>query len=138
MANVAKQVSIDGKTRWVPDATAVVDGNPVVGMKDDEGKLLYGLIPWKALRALAHVLTFGARTYAPNSWKNVKNGVERYEHALLRHFAKYKEDPTALDADSGLPELWHVLCNVVFLVVLTWSEPANGTDGTDGGNEDVR
>ena len=85
------------------------------GMKHDAGKLRMDLLPPEAIRAMAQVLTYGAAKYAPNQWRGVS--VERYEAALLRHWLAWKEGE-ALDLESGLPHLAHVLCNAAFLVAL--------------------
>lgn len=85
-----------------------------VGMKFDNGKLLYSLIPPETLKALAEVLTFGAQKYAPNNWMLVENGETRYLDALFRHLEAFRSGETH-DPDSKLHHLSHVLTNVAFL-----------------------
>ena len=85
------------------------------GLKHDSGKLRLDLLPPEAVRALGAVLTYGAEKYGPNNWRGVEAG--RYEAALLRHWLAWREGE-ARDAESGLPHLWHVLCNAAFLVAL--------------------
>ena len=85
-----------------------------VGMKFDDGKLLYSLIPPETLKALAEVLTFGAQKYAPNNWTLVENGETRYLDALFRHLEAFRSGETH-DPDSKLHHLSHVLTNVAFL-----------------------
>ena len=85
------------------------------GKKDDVGKLRYSLIPPIATRALATVLTFGAKKYEPNNWQKVENAEERYMDALYRHLEAYRDDEI-LDDESHLPHLWHALTNLVFLI----------------------
>jgi len=89
-------------------------------IKFDGDKLRLDLIPPSAIRALGEVLTFGARKYKPNNWRECDD-TSRYLAALLRHLLAYQEGE-CLDKDSGLPHLWHVLTNVAFLVEL---EPNN-------------
>lgn len=87
---------------------------PSVGMKFDNGKLLYSLIPPETLQALAEVLTYGANKYAPNNWQLVENGETRYLDALFRHLEAFRSGETH-DPESGLHHLAHVLTNVAFL-----------------------
>lgn len=85
------------------------------GKKYDTGKLLLRLSPPEAIRAMGEVLTYGAGKYGHNNWRGVE--AFRYEAALLRHWLAWREGEW-LDAESGLPHLWHVLCNAAFLVAL--------------------
>ena len=85
------------------------------GKKHDSGKMRLDLLPPEAIRALGAVLTYGADKYGPNNWRGVR--VERYEAALLRHWLAWREGEM-MDTESGLPHLWHVLCNAAFLVAL--------------------
>lgn len=86
-----------------------------VGVKDDQGKLMMGLIPHEAMVGLAQVMTFGANKYSPNGWQTVPNARQRYEDALLRHFYAYKSGEKN-DPESGLSHLKHALTNLAFLV----------------------
>lgn len=88
---------------------------PAIGPKYDEGKLQYSLIPPIATKALAEVLTFGAKKYAPNSWQNVPDAERRYLDALMRHLEAYRAGEE-IDPESGLSHLAHLLCNVSFLL----------------------
>ena len=87
----------------------------VNGKKFDTGKMRLDLLPPEAIRALGAVLTYGAEKYGPNNWRGVE--AERYEAALLRHWLAWRQGED-LDIESGLPHLWHVLCNAAFLVAL--------------------
>lgn len=92
------------------------------GMKFDDGKLRYGLIPPIALEQLAAVLTFGAQKYEPNSWQDVPDGLERYLNALMRHVEAYRAGEH-VDPDSGLHHLAHAGTCLVFLL---WLEKERG------------
>ncbi len=83
------------------------------GLKYDKGKPRMDLIPGSCYKSLANVLTFGAKTYKPNSWQGVEPN--RYVAALLRHLVEYMEDPQAVDPESGLLHIEHALCNAMFL-----------------------
>lgn len=91
---------------------------PKVGLKFDNGKLQYSLIPPETLRALAEVLTFGASKYAPDSWKYLDKAEQRYMDALFRHLEAYRSGELT-DPESGFPHLSHVLTNAAFLHYLT-------------------
>lgn len=88
--------------------------SPEVGMKFDDNKLLYSLIPPESLKALAEVLTFGAQKYAPGNWAKVNNGEDRYLNALFRHIEAYRAGED-FDSESNLSHLAHCMCNIVFL-----------------------
>lgn len=62
----------------------------VEGKKDDTEKLRYDLIPPEATKALATILTYGARKYAPGNWMHVQPFVPRYTAALLRHLEAWR------------------------------------------------
>lgn len=85
--------------------------------KFDDGKLRFDLIPPRASKALAQVLTYGAKKYAPESWRQVPDGKERYLAALYRHLNAY-QCGELLDCESGISHLTHALCNAAFLVEL--------------------
>ena len=85
-----------------------------VGMKFDTDKLLYSLIPTSATKALAEVLTYGAKKYAPGNWVKVDNGEDRYLNALFRHLEAYRAGED-FDEESKLSHLAHCMCNIAFL-----------------------
>ena len=85
-------------------------------LKFDGDKLRYDLIPPSALESLAAVLTFGARKYKPNNWKNCEEP-ERYLASAMRHMEAFRRGEE-LDKDSGLPHLSHALTNLAFMLEL--------------------
>ena len=83
--------------------------------KHDTGKPKIGLVPPAILEAVAHVRMFGVEKYKdPENWRVVDR--EQYEHALLRHLCEWMRDKSSVDVESGLPHLWHVACNVAFIL----------------------
>lgn len=88
-----------------------------LGMKFDQEKPRYDLLPPAAIDELAKILTFGAEKYAPNSWQQVENGLERYRAALLRHTFAIQAGEF-LDSESGLPHSAHAMCCAAFIVEL--------------------
>lgn len=83
-------------------------------MKFDTGKLRYSLIPPEMTKALAEVLTYGAKKYKPNNWKSVDDP-SRYIDALYRHLEAFRSGETN-DPESGLHHLSHAMTNVGFLL----------------------
>ena len=83
-------------------------------MKFDTGKLRYSLIPPEMTRALAEVLTYGAKKYKPNNWKQVDDP-SRYMDALMRHLEAYRSGEIN-DPESGLPHLSLLMTNAGFLL----------------------
>lgn len=92
-------------------------GKGAAGLKDDGGKLMWNLLPWKAVEGMIKVLTFGAKKYSPNGWRTVPSAKERYLAALLRHIAAMHAGET-VDKESGLRHIDHALCNAAFLAEL--------------------
>ena len=86
------------------------------GYKHDGGKPRLSLVPPILIRAVGTVMTHGAEKYGEGNWKNVEP--ERYRDALARHYCEYMEDPYGVDKQSGLPHLYHLACNVAFLLEL--------------------
>jgi len=74
------------------------------------------ILPTKALAGIATVITFGARKYKPNNWRNCTE-LERYDAAFMRHYFAFIAGEE-LDSDSGYPHLWHALTNLAFLLEL--------------------
>ena len=83
--------------------------------KADAGKLRLTLVPRRIIRAIAKVRMYGNKKYGdPENWRQVEP--ERYRDAAFRHFLSYLDDPNAVDPESGLPHLWHLACNIAFLI----------------------
>lgn len=84
-------------------------------MKYDAEKIRYDLIPPEVLQELAKVLTYGAKKYPENSWKNVEPFNQRYYAALERHLQAWRLGE-ATDAETGYSHLTHALACLSFLV----------------------
>lgn len=83
--------------------------------KRDEGKARPSLVPTGITWAIAAVRAYGNKKYHdPENWRNVEP--ERYVDALYRHLLCYIKDRHSVDEESGLPHLWHIACNVAFLI----------------------
>ena len=83
------------------------------GIKYDEGKPDWALLPFKAVEDVVQVMTFGAKKYAKGNWKHIEDP-QRYLSAAMRHVAAY-QDGEDLDPESHLPHLAHATCSLLFL-----------------------
>ena len=83
--------------------------------KADDGKLKLTYVPTGIIRAIAKIRMFGVAKYkTPDNWKRVEK--QRYKDAAYRHFLEYLDNPSAVDDESGLPALYHLACNIAFLI----------------------
>lgn len=85
--------------------------------KDTQGKLPLAWVPSAIIWAIAETRQYGFDHYGPekfNLWR--EDDAEHYRHAAYRHWLRYIENPEGLDADSGLPHLYHVAFNVAVLI----------------------
>ena len=112
------------KSKGVPLAgpPAKTDDNPqkpakLPGAKDDDGKLQLSAVPPELIRAVAAVRAYGKAKYQEaEDWTKVDP--KRFHEALLRHALACWEDPYSVDAESGLPSLWHLATNAAFLCAM--------------------
>jgi len=85
--------------------------------KFDQDKPRLDLVPPGIIEAVGAVRTYGTQKYGENTnWEKVEK--HRYKAALMRHLCKYLRDENGVDEESGLPHLWHVACNIAFLIEL--------------------
>ena len=85
--------------------------------KADNGKPQLHLVPTEIINCIAKVREYGTKKYRdPENWKRVEK--ERYIDAMFRHLLAYVNDNNSKDKESGLPNLWHIACNVAFLCEL--------------------
>ena len=83
------------------------------GLRFDQGKLRYDLVPQDALEGMVKVLSLGAEKYGERNWENGMKWM-RCVGSLFRHMALWLmgED---FDKETGLSHLDHVSCNAFFL-----------------------
>ena len=91
------------------------------GVKNDEDKLRYDLLPVEVVEEVVKVLTYGAKKYTDDGWKEVPNLKERYYSALMRHIVAWRKGKKQ-DDESKLHPLSHAMCCLVFLL---WEELAD-------------
>ena len=84
--------------------------------KHDNGKPRPTLVPPSLVMAVTQIREYGCQKYKnPDNWKKVEP--QRYLDALYRHFLAYLSGEHN-DQESGLPHLWHMACNIAFLIEL--------------------
>lgn len=84
------------------------------GKKNDAGKLRWDLLPRRVLGGIVAVLTYGAKTYADDSWQQVPNGLRRYLAAQERHLNDRLRGEL-YDKESNLLHAYHYGTNALFV-----------------------
>jgi hypothetical protein len=97
---------------------------PDQAMKLDAGKTPLDLLPFESLIEIGKVLEFGKKKYAAHKWREGM-AWSRLLGALLRHVFKWAMG-NDIDPETGLHELAHAGCCVVFL--LSYALTGKGTD----------
>lgn len=92
-----------------------------VGLKYDNDKPRYDLMPVNAEEEVVRVLTYGAEKYSANNWKNVKPLYERYYSACRRHLEAFRKGEKK-DPESGFSHLAHAACCILFMLETELSE----------------
>lgn len=92
------------------------------GSKLDAGKNRMSLVLGAfapALIAVSEVGTVGANKYTDDGWLEVPNGIQRYDDAQLRHWAKRHSGET-IDPDTKLlhaaHEAWNALAKLTLIL----------------------
>lgn len=80
-----------------------------------DDKLRWELLPMEEVEDVVKVFHYGAKKYAPDSWKNVPDGFERYRAALMRHMMAYLKGER-IDPESGLQHLAQVTWNAIAML----------------------
>jgi copper homeostasis protein CutC len=83
------------------------------GSKFDGDKNRLELVDALAIEGIGKVLTFGAKKYAANNWRN---GIEytRLIGAIKRHLSSIEQGED-IDPESNLPHIDHLGCEWMFL-----------------------
>ena len=88
--------------------------------KADAGKLRPSLVPVTLILAVTAIREYGCKKYHdPENWRQVEP--QRYRDALYRHWLAYLSGEKK-DAESGYPHLWHMACNLAFLIEMEIQE----------------
>ena len=118
--------SIEGEGVMSQMAEQLLQSKPQQGVKYDEDKLQWSLLPFRALKEVVAVLGFGAKKYAPDNWQRVPDARTRYVDAAFRHLTDWhlKE---RLDGETGKSHLAHAICCLLFLL---WFEQEEREDAS--------
>lgn len=84
-----------------------------LGVKKDQGKRQWALLPWRELGKVADVMTHGAKKYSADNWMHVPAGERRYFEAAMRHITA-RQNGEINDRESKLPHLAHAICCLLF------------------------
>ena len=85
------------------------------GLKYDNKKLDWSLMPYKELEEIMKVICYGAGKYQKYNWQKLENAHDRYFAACMRHLTAWK-DGEVNDPESTLPHLAHAATNLLFLI----------------------
>lgn len=94
---------------------------PERGMKLDDGKLDYSLVPVDVEAEFVAVLSYGAVKYERDNWMKVPDARNRYVAALRRHVAAFvaaEKTGAVFDEETSLHHLAHAMCCTAFLLGL--------------------
>jgi hypothetical protein len=84
------------------------------GVKYDQNKVRFDLLPAEFLFGTSEVLTYGAAKYGVRNWeKGMSWG--RVFAALMRHMWAWWRGEK-LDPETKMPHLWHASCCLAFLI----------------------
>lgn len=87
------------------------------GIKHDQNKPRWELLPLDAVEEIVKVMTYGAKKYRDGGWKRVRPR-SRYYAAAMRHL-RAVQTGHKIDPESGLRHVSHFATNALFLV---WME----------------
>ena len=85
------------------------------GVKDDNAKPRWSLLPWGPMTHVINVLEFGARKYSADNWQRVPEARQRYFDASMRHALAWWQGER-IDPESGKHHLAHAVCCMLFLM----------------------
>ena len=90
--------------------------DPTKGIKFDNSKSRWELLPYREVEEVVKVLTYGAKKYTDNNWMLVvKKGKMRYFSAALRHLVAWKLG-RKVDEETKLHPLAHAIACLLFLI----------------------
>lgn len=85
------------------------------GVKYDEDKPRWELLPVEPIEQVVKVLSHGARKYDDDNWRRVERRKERYYAAAMRHIVAWRQGERD-DPETNLHHLAHAMCCLVFLM----------------------
>lgn len=100
---------------WKNKAKLAKEKSTNGGIKFDDNKPDYSLLPPNALDDVVKVLTYGAQKYDRNNWKKLENLDDRYFAAAQRHLWALQKGET-FDDETDIHHGAHAICCMMFLV----------------------
>lgn len=88
---------------------------PQKGVKYDDDKPRWELLPFRAVKEVVEVLTYGSRKYADDNWKIVPGARQRYISAAFRHLTDWAGGEKK-DKETNKSHLAHAVCCLLFLL----------------------
>jgi len=88
------------------------------GVKWDKEKPRWSLLPWREVRQIVEVVSYGSTKYEDFNWQRVKPFKDRYLSAMMRHLEAYFSGELK-DPETGYYHLAHAGCCLLFLL---WGE----------------
>ena len=110
-----KKILTENVKKWEAQAKVAKKKSKNGGIKFDDDKPDYSLIPPNALDDVAKVLTIGAKKYDRHNWKKLDNINDRYFAAAQRHMWALLKDETH-DPETGIHHSAHAICCMMFLL----------------------
>jgi hypothetical protein len=94
------------------------DESPTEEFKQVDGKICTTLVPSSIMWAIGRIRTHFTKVVKkypdPQSWR--KAPMQHYIEAADRHWLAAREDPHAVNEESGMPHLWHCATNLAFII----------------------
>ena len=91
----------------------------MAGIKHDDGKLPWDLLPFEAVQEVVAILQFGARKYNAHNWRKGM-AYTRLIAAAFRHLTAWAMAPMlgqdGTDPETGRSHLAHAACCILFLL----------------------
>lgn len=81
------------------------------GVKYDQGKLRWDLMPLREMEQVVEVFTYGAQKYGDRNWEK-GIALDRLYAAAMRHITA-KQKGIEVDEESGLDHLAHATANLL-------------------------
>lgn len=88
------------------------------GVKYDQDKPRWDLLPLEEVEDVVKVLTFGSKKYEDDNWKKIENIQDRYFAATMRHL-RAQRSGEEVDPETGQSHLAHAICCLLFMA---WEE----------------
>jgi hypothetical protein len=85
------------------------------GVKFDNEKLRWSLLPLTSVQEVVQVLEYGATKYAPDNWMKVPDAQDRYWDAATRHIMAWKMGEKK-DSETGKSHLAHAVCCLLYIM----------------------